>query len=1180
MRVVELQKILTAADAAAVLVSPQIMERVLRETWKLPSIYVNPPHRKTCVANRQTLYRHAEQVDLELEPDILLPETVILLVRPENDALSPLETPNLLLKYWRWLFHARVHLALAHLPPATVRERIEAIGRTDFDAFRAILAEDGYLAPNANDGAVYTEFAAVFLELRYFSSARLAAYFPGVAEINETERIVANDFDPPLLFRQTRLKGAPDPVAVIEKRTTESEEGYWTLVRSAQRASARGNMVRAAILNMRAARIAPAAKTLSTREQAEKLLHELIQRLSTALGLPDVEVGQWYGYTALLLDRADQGSRPAEARLLEDLQTVCVDSEQSIYTLDLAEWLLSGFRRPMKRPLPSQRMVRIVKQLRAVANRIPLVRLSDADRDVFGGLVHAALKRCEESLRLRFRPVLVAAFEDAGLKATNPPEKAAFEKMVEELLDRILALGFFTFSDLRDTISRNQIKLPDLVDPQEVLRGDALIRLNARLTTLLDGVYRPGELYMRLLEWVTAWGFGTKLGRFLTRTVTIPVGASLLVMHTLGILVSLTGKYLLGHPEDPQLTHISHVLLGPWHDADGEDAGRLFAGQLPSLDTIVHFALWGASALFVLGLVNSSRFRRRVLAFLGRIGHALRRVLWDLPLGVLPMAEVERFLKGWSFQLLLWFVIQPLAVCAILAYYRPQLFRTIETCILVFLIVFTILISRIGRVIGQLVWQSLVSMSTALQAGLLRGLISFIVQLFKRIIDLLEYLLFTVEEWLRFRTGESGLSMGLKAILGLVWFPFAYVARLYTVVLIEPGLNPIKAPVSIMAGKFLVPILPSLTTSLTSQISQLLGSPADLSVVRFIVLPTMFLLPDAFGFLFWEIKENWSMFRANRPKNLEPVSVGAHGETVRGLLQPGFHSGTVPRLFRHLRYAERHSQKTNDWTTARLYRREIEETAHSIERFVSRELVGLLRQSHTWQTLVENGSCQDGVCVPGSASRNDLEAGSVRLTTNRIGFALHYSAYPATPVRIEVERCGGRWLVACVREVGWLVHLSAEPIRAFTAALAGWYKLAGIDLVREQIRANLPPQVTTIEIVSAGIQVWIASNDQPAIYDLSDPIEPIHPRAGPAAELPTLDASRLLFAQTPVSWKEWVQCWVNDQVGQGHPGLPGLGEQLVTIPRPTTTEESTNHRVTEDTEKKTEELEKSSSGAA
>ena len=74
------------------------------------------------------------------------------------------------------------------------------------------------------------------------------------------------------------------------------------------------------------------------------------------------------------------------------------------YALDLVEWALSAGRKPIKRPLPSQRSVLVIKHLRNAAQRLTMARLSDSDRQHFGGLLQAALQQCEERLRARFRP--------------------------------------------------------------------------------------------------------------------------------------------------------------------------------------------------------------------------------------------------------------------------------------------------------------------------------------------------------------------------------------------------------------------------------------------------------------------------------------------------------------------------------------------------------------------------------------------------------------------------------------------------------------------------------------------------------------------------------------------------------------------------------------------------------
>ena len=66
---------------------------------------------------------------------------------------------------------------------------------------------------------------------------------------------------------------------------------------------------------------------------------------------------------------------------------------------------------------------------------------------------------------------------------------------------------------------------------------------------------------------------------------------------------------------------------------------------------------------------------------------------------------------------------------------------------------------------------------------------------------------------------------------------------------------------------------------------------------------TVLVLPGLAGFLVWELKENWKLYRASRAKELGPRAIGHHGETVGRLLRPGFHSGTIPKLFTKLRRA-------------------------------------------------------------------------------------------------------------------------------------------------------------------------------------------------------------------------------------------------------------------------------------
>jgi hypothetical protein len=1155
MQLAELQKALRKADPAAVLVSPRILERVIREVCVLPSLYWSVPHALGFVVDRQLLFRHAEQADLEVGSDQLLPDTVILLARPDVEELSGPESKPLLLKYWRRLFHCSVHVALGGhagdnpLTPEAVRERIGQLGRTEFEEVRRVLVQDDYLPPGADERATWVEFAALFLELRYFAPALLPTYFPGIRDLGKVELLLARDVDGAALFARTRLAGAADPGVPVESRSDDSAAAYWALVRSAERAALDGNPVRAAIVRTRAARIAPAAQTASTRIEAEADVRRLTARLAPALQLREGESGDWAHYLTLLLDKADQGQSPVEAQLLYDLQKVCDDHERDIYALDLVEWALSGGKRPIKRPLPSQRLVRIIKHLRSAAGRLAAVRLSDADRKQFAALLQAALHAAEQALRARLGPVLTTAMEDVGLRPRTPPERAAFDKMVQELLDRITDFGFITFADLRDTISRNKLKLPDLDDPQDFVRGDPLLRLDRRLGSLLDGVYRPSEIYMRWLERLTALNFGTPTGRAITRFFTIPFGSALLLV--------LAAEMVLGHvlkrpALDPRVAQAvaaqtaaapgidqSSVLqavisIGVW-GLDGSAQAQHLATQAPVIPVVAQYVSVGLLGLLILALMQLEGFRVRCREGLLLGWRALRFAFVELPVRAVPLRWLNRLITSWGFQLIYWYLLKPAAVWAMLVWFWPKPFAEPWVSAVVFCTAVFLLNSRAGRAAADVLTDGAASLGQQIRAGLLPGLVRLVVRAFKRSLEALEYLLFTVDEWLRFRAGDSRLSLVLRTLVGVVWFPISYVARFYTVVLIEPCLNPLKLPLCILAAKFVYPLLAVWEINgkplfnlrdLSSPLVGLLQPYMGYAVAWVFVIGTFYLLPDAFGFLVWELKENWSLYRANRGKAVGPVPVGVHGETVRALLQPGFHSGTVPRLYARLREAERSAHESGDWHAARRYREQLAELAGALRRFVDRELVSLLRQSNAW-------------------GGQPVETVGVQVTINRVRFELTDPAFPARALEVELKLREG-WLVAGLGERGWLDRLGPRAQRAFAAVLANLYKLAGIDLVMEQMRANLPPTVAGYDLTAAGLVLRPACEGRSVTFDLKE--GPAVVEGGGPAGWPMPDARRLIFTRRPLLWDEWVAFWERDRDGKGDGELPEFGLELLGLP--------------------------------
>jgi hypothetical protein len=1146
MRLADLQQALTKVNSAAVLVTPQVLEKVIQQVCNFSGLPWEIPHRKSYVVDRQTLFRHIEQEDLDLgggaRPDNLLPPTVILLVRPTNEQLALENNEVLLGVYWRRLFHASVHLLLEQrwdeglLTREEIRGRIEEIGRTQFEEIRKVLIEDRFLLHQADEHTAYIEFAAMYLELRFFAANLLPIYFPSLAtdtggatlapqypppvapssgrppespslgQREAVDRILARDFDPAQLFAATRLKGAVDPEVILDNSSDESHDYYHKLIRQAERAARQGNLVRSAILRTRAARVAPANLTRSTRAEAEGDMHQLAGRLAAALELNRGESAEWARDLNSLLDKADQGTRPVEADLLFDLQKVCLDAEQGVFALSLIDYLVSLGRRPIKRALPCQRQVRILKHLRDAAERLTMARLSDADRLHLSALIETTLQQGEERLRIRFRPILEVALQDVGLEPSNPPERVAFYKIIEELLDRIIAGGYLTFSDLRDVISRNQLKLPDLNDPQEFMHGDPLLRLDRRLASLLDGVYRPSEIYSRMLERLTAISFGTRLGRLLSVWLLIPFGGAFIIMEGCKIVA----EEFLGKP----------LLRGDLVN-DRQQAAPLAPLLSPVMDTTLLLTL----GFFLLGLWHSPRFRAATSAFLLDSLRLFRFLIVGFPLEVARWSLLRRIGSSWAFQFLSWFVLKPGALFLTVWLLSPELMHNQVLAGLVFLLFLVVVNSNPGQAIGQVLGHGLAYISRTVSVSLFKGLFTLIATVFKQVLTVVEDVLFAVDEWMRFRTGESEIWIGIRLVLGVLWFPISFLARFYMVVLIEPGINPLKYPVSMIAGKLMLPLAP-LIYWLVDSLAPTLGH----VMAWVLVVPTLTLLPDAFGYLFWELKENWGLYRANRPSNVGAASIGPHGETLLTLLEPGFHSGTIPRLFARWRRAEREAIRTRNWRLARSYRHALEELQETLKLFVTRNLVNLLRESRAWK-------------------ESPPAVGRVFLSRSQIRIELTHVRSPGNSVWLDFQDRHG-WLTASISSLGWLAELEPREQEPMNAGLLFLYKLAGVRLVHEQLRSQLPVTVREYDITADYLVTWQDRYQSPPVrYDwrayrgqlLSFP---------PGS--PSLDASRCVFSNAPLAWDRLVQWWQNESAGQENPEtiLQGVAIDLIALARP------------------------------
>ncbi len=1067
------------ASLGAIVVEKRVLRRIIKQHRVIRGLGLQVPHEDCYVipSDHVASLIESDEVEVPLES---LPARVSI-VHGDRARLATgdrLEMSRL----WRLLFHARVHhvlderIAANELPVATIRQRVHRIGQTEFDEIRSVLVQEDLLLPPVDPTSTYVEFAALYLELRYFAPDVLTRTFPAVFDLRTIDATLALDLDAPALLAATRpprapeqpVIGAGDDAPII---AAQSEIIVPTARTPAINARKKRNHARAAILFARA----------GDRASATEELSELSAKLARVFGVSPV------GWTEALLPvavfAANQRSlrfSPA-ARLLYDLQAAGMVTADDVKVVDVFGWALSRGKRPIVRSLPATCEVRIAKHVRAAAAKIAACELATPEqRAGLSNVVHEIVALAHDHLRRALRPKIEAALDDVGLHPHSLPERVGEKTLVDELLDRAVGIGRLTLGDLRDVLSRNDLKLPDL-ELADLRHGDQLLRADDMLSRSLDGVYRRGESYMRALQKLSSVLFGTPIGRYLTLYLMLPLLGSFAVFEGL-----------------------QHMVGPLWH--------KLF-GVVPQIATTTSL-LGGGAFLFL--LLHVALFRRAMYLATRGVWRVVRLVLFDLPLALLRQPAVQWLLAS---RFVRW-VVKPALPALIVLLSTASVVEPLRWGIVgaVFGVGAVALNSRYGRRAEEIGLDWLVRSSRQVSSRVVPGLVKYVLELFARLVESLDRFLYRVDEWLRFRTGQSSLKLVFKGVFGTLWFVITYVVRLYVNLFVEPTTNPIKHfPVVTVAAKIMLPFIPAILDGLTGPASVLLGPQLGAGFAAFTVL----VLPGIAGFLVWELKENWNLYRRARSKILRPIAIGHHGESMARYLRPGFHSGTIPKLFTKLRRAAwRRDASAVSRATEGLHR--IEE---SVFTFVERQLVSMLNESGGFRAAdvairrVEIGS---------NRIRMELVCPSVSLETTIIGFDLQSG-----------------WLVANLHTLGWVGHLPADQRQMFEVALAGFYALSAIDIVREQLEAALvgtpgepaPPY----DIADEGVVVWPGDGFKTqVVYNLHSSSAAPTVR-GATYHGPVIDLAKrhALFGRVHVYWATWSSTWL--QIARGEAPRPVIG---------------------------------------
>jgi hypothetical protein len=243
---------------------------------------------------------------------------------------------------------------------------------------------------------------------------------------------------------------------------------------------------------------------------------------------------------------------------------------------------------------------------------------------------------------------------------------------------------------------------------------------------------------------------------------------------------------------------------------------------------------------------------------------------------------------------------------------------------------------------------------------------------------------------------------------------------------------------------------------------------------------------------------------------------------MRRLLRPGLHSGTLPKLFTKLRRAQQRAwQGGGRSAKAARYRESLHHLEQGVRHFVERDGCALLNASSFWAPC-------------------PVQAGQVVLGANRVAVEITCPRLGPGGLWVNFDE-RSRWVLAGVHAPAWLGRLSVEQREALVAMLAGLYKLAGADVVQEQVKAVLPARVEAFDMVEGGMTAWSGPHFHTEVtYRLTGPgpFVPVE-TAGPGGEpFPELAAPEVLYSRCEIPWAWWVRAWEEDQQGLRLPALP------------------------------------------
>lgn len=920
----ELGTLAATADPSARIVSRQLLRNILQAHLGYPGWAWSLPHSSILLISDTKLRALGVFAPGELPAQGGPDQTVLLIAQPSVSQSRSWDRNQALTWLWRKLFHGRIHAAIHRARTAGVWDDTSAIGWIDrlgwmeYREIRTVLLEEKLIARDAPPGEVMEEFLAVILELLVFDTERVGEWFP-LLEPGSFQELLSMVGNPRNHLAACRPEGAIHPatlratekaVAFVPADREYDGREYDLRIRVAKQREAEGNSLEAALAYWDASLVEPTRSRGKMHKAAWKQLCEALGDGTTfdaAAPLPHWAL-HW------LDEAAGQKEKPGTEYLA--LQAV-FNSKLLLKRVpsELCPWgfVLSFGKTPIRRSLPG---VELLSARNSLLKARLLILRSEMNETVVGAIVsriEKSVHNLENQVREAFAPRFFEAMDEADFAPTHLVEKAARSAIVEDMVDRLLQARQLSFGDLRDILARNEMKLPDLNGILGWLKGDPLRRLDKALARRIPGAYRPGEFYTTGLQALSSLFYATSLGRVVLLWAILPLLMTIVLwkfpqyMHEellkfAGMVSRNSELYKsvlesearrLPVYEDTTWTRPVLASVEDFISHQGFEEKRLVLGSPPIMAiTFIYFVC----------LLHFAAVQRLTSAGFSLLGRLLRWLFWALPRDIIQSPVVQGVLELPPVRWLWTLGLKPALLSALIFWFlSPRLAEfhigpiLRATC---FLIMMAIFASRPFIRAEAWVWDVFGEWMHDFGVQSLYRLGTWLAWLGKQVLDWISLIILGITEWLRPKPETSGIALVFKGILAAVFMPVLAFLRFAVIVLLEPQINPIKHfPTVTIGHKFML----VLVVPLAGQLEQFGLEKAMAFTTAFLFI---FGVPGFFGFMVWELKENWRLYAANRPERLPRLRIGSHGESFLSLFRPGFHSGTIAKLFRRLRHSQ------------------------------------------------------------------------------------------------------------------------------------------------------------------------------------------------------------------------------------------------------------------------------------